>query len=93
MSDPELKLPLRARPSVMKLEKRWVIADADNMPLALTQHQAEICVAALTADAEGTCLVGCVAANMLGESMMLHEPGCPNEDTLTADAEKETKGE
>lgn len=48
-----LKLPLKASPSVMLTEKhRWVVVDADDIPLQLTEHQAEVIVAALTADAD-----------------------------------------
>ncbi len=53
MGDPGLKLPLSSRPSVMLAEKhRWVVVDADNIPLQLTKHQGEVIVAALTAGAD-----------------------------------------
>lgn len=81
MTDPGLKLPLSSRPSVMLVEKhRWVVVDADDIPLQLTKHQSEVIVAALTADAEQS---GCKLRHWL-----LHCDECG----WSPDAEKEVRG-
>jgi hypothetical protein len=46
----DLKLPLRAFPSARL--GRLTILDADGFPFEITEHRAEVIVAALTADAE-----------------------------------------
>ena len=50
MTDP-LKLPLRVVPGLID-RGGWVLVDADYNQLEMTDHRAEVIVAALTADAE-----------------------------------------